>query len=96
MIGRTNVPAQLWKSPFVYERIDCHRPPLMPIYAGHFAVIEREEKAFLLNRNSKRTWVSIDRLKPAFVEEVTNAAGGGEEVCNRPSSRLQEQDLQAT
>ena len=75
---KIRMPPQLMKCPFVYERIDSHRPPFSPMYAGPYTVLKRENKAFLLNKNSKEIWVSIDRLKPAFLaEEISNPGGGG-------------------
>ena len=76
-IRKIRVPPALANSPFVYERIDSHRTPLSPCYSGPFPVINRKEKAFLINKNSHELWVSIDRLKPAYIAEELTAAGGG-------------------
>ena len=68
-LRKIRMPPQLGSCPFVYERIDCHKPPLSPSYAGPYPVLRRESKAYLLNKHSKESWVSIDRLKPAFLAE---------------------------
>ena len=75
---KIRLPPNLFTCPFVYERIDSHRSPFTPNYAGPYPVLIRESKAFLLNKNSKEVWVSIDRLKPAYLaEEISNPGGGG-------------------
>ncbi|XP_068201544.1 uncharacterized protein [Palaemon carinicauda] len=51
----------------VFLRNDTSKPPLMPSYTGPFIVIRHSPKAFLLNIHGKEDWVSIDRLKPAYL-----------------------------
>ena len=71
------MPPKLLSCPFVYERIDSHRTPLSPNYAGPYPVLQRAKKAYLINKNSKEVWTSIDRLKPAYLaEEISNPGGG--------------------
>ena len=76
-VRKIRVPPSLTTNPFVFERIDCHRPPLSPCYSGPYPVLRRKEKAFLINKNSQEVWVSIDRLKPAYIAEEFTATGGG-------------------
>ena len=72
------IPPDLLSCPFVYERIDSHRTPLSPNYTGPYPVLQRAKKAYLINKNSKEVWTSIDRLKPAYLaEEISNPGGGG-------------------
>nr|XP_027229918.1 uncharacterized protein LOC113821602 [Penaeus vannamei] len=40
-----------------------------PPYRGPYAVLERNPKAYRLSIGGKSDWVSIDRLKPAYLEE---------------------------
>ncbi|CAH8611522.1 unnamed protein product [Dicrocoelium dendriticum] len=54
--------------PFVFIRIDAVRKPLTPPYEGPFKVLSRKPKYFILERNGSKESVSIDRLKPAYVE----------------------------
>lgn len=48
-------------------RIDAVKPTLQPRFEGPYAVLERREKTLKLQCNNRQVWVSIDRLKPAFV-----------------------------
>ncbi|CAB3378982.1 Hypothetical predicted protein [Cloeon dipterum] len=52
----------------VMLRIDAPTPPLSPHYTGPHRVLERTDKTFTLDLNGKPKTVTIDRLKPAFVE----------------------------
>lgn len=51
----------------VFLRIDAVKPPLQPRYKGPHAVLERREKKFKLQCHNRQVWVSVDRLKRAFV-----------------------------
>ena len=64
----TYVHKDLHESEFVFLRNDAHRPPLTPSYRGPFLVLKRRNKAFQLDLSGKLDWVSIDRLKPAYLE----------------------------
>lgn len=64
---RIFVPAQLDNVSHVFVRVDAHRAPLQPRYEGPYAVIDRRPKDFKLQINNRSSWVSIDRVKPAFV-----------------------------
>ncbi|XP_066980500.1 uncharacterized protein [Macrobrachium rosenbergii] len=47
--------------------IDAHRPPLTRPYRGPYRVVNRASKAYLINIHGREDWVSVDRLKPAFL-----------------------------
>lgn len=64
---RIFVPTQLDNVSHVFVRVDAHRTPLQPRYEGPYAVLDRRPKDFKLQINNRSSWVSIDRLKPAFV-----------------------------
>ena len=64
-------------SPFVYERNDNHRTPLSPIYKRPFPVLQCSPKAFQINKDGTPDWVSIDRLKPAFIADNGSKPGEG-------------------
>jgi len=49
------------------SRIDATRKPLQPRYDGPFAVLERKDKTFKLQLHNRTSWISIDRLTPAFI-----------------------------
>ena len=53
----------------VFLRLDLVKPPLTSHYKGPFKVLKRYNKSFIIDRNNKKETVSIDRLKPAFLDE---------------------------
>ena len=86
-LRKIRVPPQLSKCPFVYERVDSHRSPLTPTYTGPYPVVERADKAFKINKNSTDTWISIDRLKPAYLAEESSNPGIANLTEETPSPR---------
>ena len=62
-----DVPESLNKASHVFVRIDSHRAPLTPPYSGPYKVLQRNDKALLLLIKGSGDWVSIDRVKPAFL-----------------------------
>ncbi|XP_064473233.1 uncharacterized protein LOC135387933 [Ornithodoros turicata] len=52
----------------VFVRVDAVRKPLQPPYTGPYQVVSRTSKFFSLIINGKQEQVSIDRLKPAYIE----------------------------
>ena len=63
---------ELHSSSQVFVRNDAVRKPLQPPYRGPFAVIRRNDKFFTIDINGKRENVSVDRIKPAFLEDHQN------------------------
>ena len=63
-----NVPLALAKTSHVFLRVDAVRRPLTPPYDGPYLVLRRNPKTFTILKNNKETVVSIDRLKPAFMD----------------------------
>ena len=63
-----SVPKSLLTCNFVFVRRDTHQPPLAPPYDGPFRVLERGEKFFILDIGGRRDSVSVDRLKPAYID----------------------------
>jgi len=61
------VPEHLQKVSHVFVRVDAPRKPLLPRYDGPFPVLERNGKNFKLQLDRRTSWVSMDRLKPAFI-----------------------------
>ena len=66
---REHIHADLHTCTHVWIRIDAVRAPLRPHYQGPFQVIERHDKFFVLLVRGKRSTVSLDRLKPAYIDE---------------------------
>ena len=61
------LPLDLNKVSHVFLRIDAQRPPLTPPYIGPFQVQQRREKVYKIIIRDRPEWVSIDRLKPAYM-----------------------------
>lgn len=52
----------------VFIRVDRLRAALVQPYEGPFEVVERHDKCFKVSRHGKNQMISIDRLKPAYME----------------------------
>ena len=65
---RVHVHPDLSKSTHVFVRHDAVRKPLQPPYDGPFKVVERADKFFTVDIHGRRDTVSIDRLKPAYID----------------------------
>lgn len=52
----------------VFVRRDAPRKPLQPSYDGPFPVLHRSSKFYTLQLHDRQDTVSIDRLKPAFLD----------------------------
>ena len=64
----TYVHPKLRTSSHVYVRHDAIQRPLSPPYDGPYKVLKRTEKTFTIDRDGKEDVVSIDRLKPAYMQ----------------------------
>ena len=59
---------------YVFVRDDSYRTPLTAPYKGPFKVLKRSDKAFKIQMTSGKTdWVSIDRLKPAYLDSDSSS-----------------------
>ena len=54
--------------PFVLVRVGSARKPLQPPYDGPFKVLKRKPKYYDIDHNGNEDSVSIDRLKPAYID----------------------------
>ncbi|GFX27666.1 pol polyprotein [Trichonephila clavipes] len=59
-----------YTSVHVFVRRDSVRRPLQAPYDGPYPVIKRSDKFYKVNIHGKPTSISIDRLKPAFTDNV--------------------------
>ena len=59
---------------FVFVREPSSIPSLAFLYRGPYLVLERKDKYFRLQLGSRTDVVSVDRLKPAFLEDPIQAA----------------------
>lgn len=66
---QVHIPKTLFDSEYVFVRDDAVKNPLSPRYKAPYKVVGRAEKFFTITKNGKNDTVSIDRLKPALVEE---------------------------
>ena len=62
------IPRDLKTCRYVFIREDGHRAPLTPPYQGPFQVLDRREKSFKIQLHKRSDWVSVDRLKPAYLD----------------------------
>ena len=66
----SHVPPNLSTCTHVFVRHDAIRKPLDPPYDGPYQVISRHEKHFLLDIQGKQISVTLDRLKPAYLDSA--------------------------
>ncbi|XP_064470231.1 uncharacterized protein LOC135384982 [Ornithodoros turicata] len=67
--GRNSyVPAALAEATHVFLRAPAPRKSLDPPYTGPYRVISRSDKTMVLDLGGRQDTVSVDRVKPAFVE----------------------------
>ena len=60
----------LSKCTHVFVRRDAVKKPLQQPYDGPFRVLTRTDKHFTVDCNGRHSVISIDRLKPAFLEAL--------------------------
>ena len=64
----TFIPQHLRNCKYVFVRNDAVRKPLTPAYQGPFKVIQHSNKHITIRRSDTTDTVSINRIKPAFLE----------------------------
>ncbi|XP_068246581.1 uncharacterized protein [Palaemon carinicauda] len=62
------MPKNLDDCDYVFIRVEAYRQPLTRPYCGSYEVIRRTAKSILLDVHGQEDWVTIDRLKPAYLE----------------------------
>ncbi|GFN87854.1 transposon ty3-g Gag-Pol polyprotein [Plakobranchus ocellatus] len=67
------VPANLVPAKFVHVRKDSHKHPLQRPYDGSYLVLNKSDKFFTVDIKGRPETISIDRLKAAFVTQLTTA-----------------------
>ncbi|XP_068210591.1 uncharacterized protein [Palaemon carinicauda] len=70
------MPKNLDNCDYVFIRVDAHHQPLTRSYRGPYKVIRRTAKSFLLNIHGQEDWMTIDRLKPAYLESNKKITAG--------------------
>ncbi|XP_037556819.1 uncharacterized protein LOC119433634 [Dermacentor silvarum] len=64
------VPSELGSCTHVFVRHDAVHRPLQPPYNGPFRVLRRGNKQFTIDVRGRHEVVSLDRLKPAHIEDA--------------------------
>ena len=67
----SSVPHDLHQAKFVFIRRDSHRTPLQRPYEGPFKVLHPGPKFFKVEKGGKQDTISVDRLKPAYIDPST-------------------------
>ena len=65
---RSYVSQELSSATHVFVRVGARKTPLQSSYQGPFKVLERREKYFKLDLGNRHDMVSLDRIKPAFMD----------------------------
>ena len=65
---RSYVSQELSSATHVFVRVGPRKTPLQSPYQGPFKVLERREKYFKLDLGNRHDMVSLDRIKPAFMD----------------------------
>ena len=81
---KSYIPKVLDDCTHVFIRQDHVQKPLQPPYCGPFKVTQRTPKYFVLDQRGKRVTVSVDRLKPAFMEKATSPQTDRQEPRETP------------
>ncbi|BHF83388.1 hypothetical protein SprV_0902653000 [Sparganum proliferum] len=68
------IPPDLDKCDFVLVRHDAVRRRLQPPYDGPYKVLRRSDKDAVIDRNGKTDTVSIDRVKPAYIDDSDHSS----------------------
>ena len=69
-VAKTHVPDALAICTHVFIRHDAIKRSLQPPYDGPFQVIKRTPKHYTVTFNGRHQTVSIDRLKPAVIDDA--------------------------
>ncbi|CAH1383562.1 unnamed protein product [Tenebrio molitor] len=80
------LPRDLQQAKYVFVRVDAVRKPLQPLCDGPYKVLARNPKYFSLQIKNKRSNVSIDRLKPVYLETTTENHVGDKSVSCQGST----------
>ncbi|WP_239110337.1 hypothetical protein, partial [Streptococcus dysgalactiae] len=67
------LPKALSGASHVFVKVGGVRTPLQPPYTGPHRVLSRADKHYVVDLGGRRECVSIDRLKPAFVESSSSS-----------------------
>lgn len=83
----TNIPPDLYNVPYVFIRRDHVKPPLTAPYSGPHKVVERNPKYFKILIGDKTDVISVDRLKPAHIEERIKTNDNDQIIVEQETSK---------
>nr|CUU99968.1 hypothetical transcript [Hymenolepis microstoma] len=86
----TYIHKDLSTSPSVFVRVDTVKKRLQPQYDGPYKVLQRKSKYFILDRNGTKYSISIDRLKPAYLESPPKPVLAGRTHQPNPATQTAE------
>ena len=69
----------------VFKQHNAVRSSLQPPYDGPFKVLERRDKYFVIDIKGRKETVSLDRLKPAYMEAIINEDNSFSPTCIQPT-----------
>lgn len=84
-LHRSHIHPNLSSSSHVFVRHDAVRKPLQSPYDGPFRVLDRSDKFYTLDLNGRRDTVSINRLKPAYLDYVPTPSQTPPTSAQQPS-----------
>ena len=74
----------------MFVRRDDRQKPLQRPYTGPYKVLDKSDKTFLLDIGGRQEHVSIDRLKPAHVDDSEPVQVANPPRRGRPPSKASE------
>ncbi|KAG5887224.1 hypothetical protein JTB14_010805 [Gonioctena quinquepunctata] len=77
----------------VFMRTDSIKNPLQTPYSGPYKVLERTEKYYGILVNGKKKNISIDRLKPAFLEFSEEYSSATPNISNKQMGILKKDKM---
>ena len=77
------------RQPFRVRQTRQSPPPLTPPYEGPYKVLVHGDKSFVLDYGNRQDSVSIDRLKPAFVDPMTPIEAAKRAPRGRPPTGVE-------
>ncbi|GFR68186.1 Gag-Pol polyprotein [Elysia marginata] len=78
------VPASFASSDFVYVRRDSHKHPLQRPYDRPYRVLNKNDKYFTVEVKGRSETITINRLKAAFVTQLTTCKDNTPAPGNHP------------
>ena len=83
---QTYIDPLLFRCPQVFIRIDSVKSPLQRPYSGPHFILKQHDKYFVIEKDGHTDTVSIDRLKPAFVEPISTTDSSDEKESSETLS----------